>query len=1696
MIGWRQKILIYSSMLLFLSIQSFAQEIKLIENLGQWDEVVKFRSEVNGGHIYVGSTGFTFDFTSLADQHQISRAHIGKGKFPTKIRQHAYKVNFKGANTNPNILAKDIQAEYYNYFIGSDETKWGKHAQAFGSVYYESIYPNIDLDLYSAHQFLKYDVIVQPGGDASLVAMEYNGVDKIKLVKGAIHIKTSVNEIIEEKPYAYQWVNGTRKEVPCAYRLNENVIQFDVGEYDKTLPLIIDPVLRFSTFSGSFANNFGYTATYDGLGYLYSGSSVFGTGYPTVTGSYDVNFNGGIADYAISKYDTTGTALIYSTYVGGSGDELPHSLVVNEQDELYIFGTTSSSDYPTTSNAFQSTFQGGPPAALGGLGVGYSAGADIFVSRLSAGGDDLLSSTLLGGTNNDGLNLAGQTTFNYADEIRGEIDLDEDGNVYIATCTYSLNFPVTANAFQSTLGGGQDGITSKFSPDLSELLWSSYYGGSNNDGVYSLAIDSESQIVITGGSGSTDLPVTPGALSTTYNGGETDAFAAKFSLDGSALITATYLGTSTYDQAYFVELDSDDNVHLFGQTTSGDEFVFNALYNGANSGQFISKLNEDMSAFIWSTTFGTNDGFPDISPTAFLVDLCSRIYLSGWGGPVQSSTSSTTGLPVTPDAFQSTTDGGDFYLFVIEEDASSLIYASYFGGTQSNEHVDGGTSRFDRKGKIYQSVCAGCQGNSDFPISPSDAVSSTNNSGGCNNGVFKFDFDLPGIVADFNYDPICLPDPVAFVNNSEGGLTFNWDFGDNTTSEEMDPVHTYTAPGVYEVTLIIADPMSCNLADTITQDVIILQEEDFELEDFSICNGEPTQLGFDPIPSAGYTYSWTPADQVSNPNISNPTTNVSQSTTFTLTVSNGVCESSGTQQVNVVEIDALFPEDEVLCEEGLSQILVVDDYPIGSTFIWSESPTLSDPLNADPSSDQITVNPGTTNTYYVQVTSEGCELEESVTVFVEPFEVELPEVIELCENEANTVTAVSTNPDVLVNYIWTANDAITGGLNQATINVSTAENTYLYVDGVSTNGCTANDSILLNINFIDLALPLDTIICEEAELDLVANTFGTADSFIWSDDPGFTNILSTDSVITVSPEVTTTYYFQGENFCDINGQVQVTIVSELFDISPDIFLCANDDLTLTMNGPVGQDYTVDWSPDASIITGDGTAEVSVLTDISQDFIAEVTTADGCIFSDTVFVEVSDLSNLVVEATADETVIPQGGSTVLHATPADDFSITWTPSAPLSSASSSDPTATLFNTTTFNLLIQENNANGFCQRGDSITISVFEFGCDEPTIFVPNAFSPNNDGFNDSLYVRSDYVASMELSIYDRWGEKVFQTNDQSVGWDGKFNGKLASPAVYVYQREEKTWKVQSDVITNPALTGKHRGTMRFTANQRQQWKSVTVPFNTFAFSAETNRIAQNKNISAGLSILNDKAGDSKLNTLQINLSSAYVFSVNADSSAQVRLGVQTGFSQKKIDFTDLRFDEQYNGFAFDPSLPNFENAQNLKSNVVNLNLGLDFNKVVRDRQSYGVGISLFNLLKPTVSFLGENDSRLSERLSLQGFYHQDISKDLDIILSSQAMWQGTFREQIAGVQLKKIWHDNKVIRRAGYIGTFMRVKDSGYLLLAMDYDDWKFGVSYDFNYSPLNVASRYRGGLELSVIYILDIFNEKIKAHRACPDFI
>jgi len=214
---------------------------------------------------------------------------------------------------------------------------------------------------------------------------------------------------------------------------------------------------------------------------------------------------------------------------------------------------------------------------------------------------------------------------------------------------------------------------------------------------------------------------------------------------GMGILTQHLISKKT--QTYFVELDRSDNVYLLGQSEIQDStFIHNAQWSVPGSGQFISKLTPSLDSVIYSTVFGSGNGI-NISPTAFLVDLCNKMYLAGWGGSINNlsilnnNAGSTFNMPITADAFQNSTDGSDFYIMVLEDDASGLVYGSYFGGSVSSEHVDGGTSRFDRKGKVYQAICASCGGSSDLPIEPINALSPTNNSN-CNLGVFKMDFNF------------------------------------------------------------------------------------------------------------------------------------------------------------------------------------------------------------------------------------------------------------------------------------------------------------------------------------------------------------------------------------------------------------------------------------------------------------------------------------------------------------------------------------------------------------------------------------------------------------------------------------------------------------------------------------------------------------------------------------------------------------------------------------------------------------------------------------------------------------------------------------------------------------------------------------------------------------------------------------------
>jgi hypothetical protein len=308
-------------------------------------------------------------------------------------------------------------------------------------------------------------------------------------------------------------------------------------------------------------------------------------------------------------------------------------------------------------------------------------------------------------------------------------------------------------------------------------VWASFLGGNGVDAAYSVVLDQNENLYVAGGTQSTDFPTTSGVLHPTPIG-DIDAFVTHISSDGQTILQSSYYGSANYDQAYFVELNRYDDVYLFGQTLASDStLVHNAQYSTPGSGQFISVLSSSLDNVIRSTVFGTGNGV-NISPTAFLVDVCNKIYISGWGGATNQPSLGhggwTTGMDVTPNAFQSTTDGSDFYLAVFEDDLSDIHYGTFIGGQQSHEHVDGGTSRFSRQGKIYEAVCAGCYygagsppGYSDFPTS-ANAWSNTNNYH-CNLAVFKFDFMLPITVADFQAPlHVCLPYSIDFVNLSTG----------------------------------------------------------------------------------------------------------------------------------------------------------------------------------------------------------------------------------------------------------------------------------------------------------------------------------------------------------------------------------------------------------------------------------------------------------------------------------------------------------------------------------------------------------------------------------------------------------------------------------------------------------------------------------------------------------------------------------------------------------------------------------------------------------------------------------------------------------------------------------------------------------------------------------------------------------------
>ncbi|MHC4638443.1 MAG: DUF7948 domain-containing protein [Planctomycetota bacterium] len=615
--------------------------------------------------------------------------HCGKGSIPKLKKQKIvktaiFKMTLAGTEKTTAKASEKLPG-VVNYLKGSNKAGWHTSIPTYAQVQYKNIYHGIDMAVWGSRRKLKYEFQLAPGADADMIQIDYSGIEGLSLDdKGNLHIATAAGEVIDYAPFAYQEINGKRVEVKVSYKLiDKDSYGFSVmGDYDKSQPLVIDPDLLWSTFLGG-------SGTDEGIGIAIDSScNVHLTGYtqdhttdfPTTPGAYDETHNGGqLWDVFVSKLDSDGNNLIYSTFIGGTGTDVGYAIDVDDSNNACVTGECDSG-FPTTGGAYDTTHNGGL--------------ADVFVVKLNSDGNDLAYSTFIGG----------------ADDDRGHgIAVDSSGDIYITGKTdddETTDFPTTAGAYDTSHNGSADVFVAKISPDgsgSSDLLYSTYIGGSGGD--YGKAIlEDNGDAFLTGYTydAATDFPTTAGAYDTSHNGAE-DVFVVQISPDGSGssdLVYSTFLGGNERDKGYGIAIDNFDSLYITGETTDGttDFPTTSGAYNESHNESddvFVVKISPDgngIGDLIYSTFIG-GDAY----------DYGYAIAVSGENAFITGKTydeyGNTSDFPVTSGAYDQSHNGWtDVFVCAISSDGNDLYYSSFLGGDSSDE---GSGIAVDPNGNVF-----------------------------------------------------------------------------------------------------------------------------------------------------------------------------------------------------------------------------------------------------------------------------------------------------------------------------------------------------------------------------------------------------------------------------------------------------------------------------------------------------------------------------------------------------------------------------------------------------------------------------------------------------------------------------------------------------------------------------------------------------------------------------------------------------------------------------------------------------------------------------------------------------------------------------------------------------------------------------------------------------------------------------------
>ena len=639
-------------------------------NQGQTDRDVKFLSRGKGYTMFLTSGGAVMALRAPGKENKQS-GDIREGEPGSRERgmesgrSAVLRMNLVGANRVARVEGGEELPGKSNYFIGNDPSKWRVDVPNYSRVEYQSVYPGVDLVYYGHQGELESDFLVAAGADAGAIRLRMEGAKRVRINReGDLELTMDGGKVVLGKPLVYQRSGQETEKHIIAGRYTvkgRGVIGFEVASYDQREPLIIDPVLRYSTYLGGNGNDIGNGIAVDAADNAYVIGSTSSTNFPTANPLAGASAGG--QDVFVTKMNAAGNALVYSTYLGGSGTDYGYGIAVDADGNAYVTGETDSTNFPTAS-PFQAANRGN---------------GNAFVTKLNATGNALIYSTYLGGSTGD---------------MGAAIAVDATGNAYVTGSAYSTDFP-TVNPFQASSGGSYDAFVTKLNAAGNALVYSTHLGGSGTDYGQGIAVDAEGNAYVVGYTYSKDFP-TVNPFQPTLNG-LINAFVTKFDGVGNGVFYSTYLGGNNVDVGQSIAIDAAGNAYVTGTTESVDFPTMNAFQAtyGGDADVFVTKLNTAGSALVYSTYLGGNGTYGD-GAYGIAVDTAGNAYVTGY--------TSSTNFP-TANASQADLAGADdAFVAKLNPTGKALLYSTYLGGTGNdyaraialdaagNAYVTGGTA--------------------------------------------------------------------------------------------------------------------------------------------------------------------------------------------------------------------------------------------------------------------------------------------------------------------------------------------------------------------------------------------------------------------------------------------------------------------------------------------------------------------------------------------------------------------------------------------------------------------------------------------------------------------------------------------------------------------------------------------------------------------------------------------------------------------------------------------------------------------------------------------------------------------------------------------------------------------------------------------------------------------------------------------